>query len=138
VTEQDAFLKALAEDEDDTTTRLVYADWLDDHGEHEEADRQRKWTPAKAWLVRFCRDHNPAPDEDSDEWVISHETLLELGREAVEGAGTGWVGFSCGNNMTMCEALRANRREFWQNWSVVTGIPLPPDVEDKSSFGCAC
>jgi uncharacterized protein (TIGR02996 family) len=139
MTERDAFLKALAENEDDTTTRLVYADWLDDHGEHEEADRQRKWTPAKAWLVGFCQDNNPAPGDDSEEWVISCETLLELGREAVAEADKGrQLGFSCGNNMTMCEALWANSREFWENWSIVTGIPLPPNVEDKSSFRCAC
>jgi uncharacterized protein (TIGR02996 family) len=139
MSERDAFLKALAEDEDDTTTRLVYADWLDDHGEHEEADRQRKWTPAKAWLVQFCKDNNPAEDEeDPYEWVISYEELLRLGREAVEGADKDGFGFSTGNNMTMCDALRANSLEFWKNWSIVTGIALPPDVESKSGFGCAC
>ena len=58
--ERKKFLKALAKNEDETTTRMVYADWLDDQGEHEEADRQRKWPAAKAWLVQFCRDHNSA------------------------------------------------------------------------------
>ncbi len=48
------FLKALAQNEDETTTRLVYADWLDERGEHEEADRQRKWPVAREWLVQFC------------------------------------------------------------------------------------
>src|SRR5205814_1124014 len=51
--QRNAFLKALAKNEDDTATRLVYADWLDEHGEHEEADRQRKWPAAKEWLVRL-------------------------------------------------------------------------------------
>jgi uncharacterized protein (TIGR02996 family) len=139
VSERNSFLKALAENEDDTATRLVYADWLDDHGEHEEADRQRKWPSAKEWLVRFCRDHNPAPDdEDPYEWVISYEELLGLGRQAVEGVAEEGFGFHCGNNMSMCDALRANSREFWKNWSVVTGVPVPPDVEDKGYFSCAC
>jgi hypothetical protein len=40
--------------------------------------------------------------------------------------------------MTMCDALRANSREFWENWSVVTGVPLPPDYENKGGFHCAC
>ncbi|HEV3257586.1 MAG TPA: TIGR02996 domain-containing protein, partial [Gemmataceae bacterium] len=31
--EREAFLKALAENEDDTTTRLVYADWLEERGD---------------------------------------------------------------------------------------------------------
>jgi uncharacterized protein (TIGR02996 family) len=143
MSERDAFLKALAENEDDTTTRLVYADWLDDHGEHEEADRQRKWTPAKAWLVQFCRDNNPDHDDDDDDgddsyyWIISYKRLLRLGREAVEGADASGFGFDCGANETMCIALRDNRREFWTNWSIVTGIAVPLDVTE-SYFGCSC
>ncbi len=137
--QRNAFLEALSANEDDTPTRLVYADWLDDQGEHEEADRHRKWPAAKEWLVRFCRDHNPSPeDEDLEEWVISYEGLIELGRTAVEEADQGRLGFSCGNNMTMCDALRGNSQEFWMNWSVVTGIPLPRGVEDPGHFSCAC
>ena len=148
--ERDAFLKALAQNEDDTPTRLVYADWLEERGEHEEADRQRKWPAAKAWLVRFCRSLNPHPDdddldnEDPDDdhpysfFGISYEKLLKLGRKAVEAADQRGVGLYCGANETMMDALRANSREFWKNWSIVTGIPLPPGVEGKSYFGCSC
>lgn len=136
---RDAFLTALAENEDDTTTRLIYADWLDEHGEHEEADRQRKWPASKEWLVNFCRDHNPPPDdEDPYLQVLSYADLIELGRAAVEEADEEEFGFHCGNNMDMCDALRANSQEFWKNWSIVTGIPLPADVEGRSYFRCAC
>jgi uncharacterized protein (TIGR02996 family) len=139
-TERKAFLKALKKNEDDTTARLVYADWLDEHGEHEEADRMRKWDAAKAWLVKFCEAHNPPDEGDEDEWFISYETLVELGREAVGSVDkkTGEFGFSCGNNMDMSEALSAESRKFWKNWSIVTGIPLPPNAEEKSYFSCAC
>lgn len=143
--ERKAFLKALAKNEDDTTTRLVYADWLDERGEHEEADRMRKWPAAKEWLVRFCQENNPPaadeedPDEEYYEWVITYEELLKLGREAVEqGGGKDGYWISCGNNMGMSDALGANCKEFWKNWSIVTGIPLPPDIEDNSYFSCAC
>jgi uncharacterized protein (TIGR02996 family) len=139
VNERAGFLKLLAENEDDTTTRLVYADWLDERGEHEEADRQRKWPAAKEWLVKFCAANNPPSEDDLDEWYISYETLIGLGREAVERDGADkdlW--FSCGNNMTMCDALRSHAAEFWKNWSIVTGIPVPPDAADKSGFSCAC
>jgi uncharacterized protein (TIGR02996 family) len=134
---QDAFLKALAENEDDTTTRLVYADWLDDHGQHEEADRQRKWTAAKAWLVRFCQDHNPH-DEDLDERVISYEEVLKLGQEAINEPVGDAFDFFCGNNMSMSESLNTNCQEFWKNWSIVTGVALPADIEKKTYFSCAC
>lgn len=141
--ERAGFLKLLAENEDDTTTRLVYADWLDDRGEHEEADRQRKWPAAKEWFVKFCQVNNPADENDSDEWFISYETLVELGREAIERGveradGHEYWWFSCGNNMGMCDALRDNPGEFWKNWSIITGVPLPPDIEEKSGFSCGC
>ena len=139
MSERDAFLKALTDNEDDTPTRLVYADWLDDRGEHEEADRQRKWPAAKEWLVRLCRDHNPDPDEeDPYEMPIPYEELIRLGREAVAGADEDGLALFCGNNMRMCDALRANSREFWKNWSIVTGIPVPPDVDQEEAFRCAC
>ena len=133
------FLKALAENEDDTPTRLVYADWLDDRGEHEEADRQRQWPAAKEWLAQFCRDHNPPlDDEDQDQWRVTCKELIDLGRTAIEEADQDGVGFSCGDNMDMCDALRQNSGKFWKNWAIVTGIALPPDIEATSQFRCAC
>jgi uncharacterized protein (TIGR02996 family) len=135
-TERDAFLKALAANEDDTTTRLVYADWLDERGEHEEADRMRKWDAAKAWLVRLCEQNN-SPDLEA-EWVVSYEKLLQAGRDAVEKAGEdGYLGLWVNFNYDMGEALTTNTREFWTNWSIVTGIPVPPDAEQKT-YVCTC
>jgi uncharacterized protein (TIGR02996 family) len=137
VNQRDAFLKALKENEDDISTRLVYSDWLDEQGEHEEADRQRKWLAAKAWLVRFCRDYNPPDEPDSYERVISYAELVEMARQALAEDESGPV-FYCGNNMDMCDALSAHCRDFWQNWSVITGIPVPPDATENCSFRCAC
>ena len=136
MSERRAFLAALAKDEDDTTTRLVYADWLDERGEHEEADRMRKWDAAKAWLVRLC-EYNNSPDLE-EEWVITYEKLLQAGRDAVQNVGEGgyltvWVS----NNDDMGCALTENVREFWTNWSIVTGVPVPPDADQKSYF-CTC
>jgi hypothetical protein len=31
-----------------------------------------------------------------------------------------------------------NEREFWINWSIVTGIAIPPELEDSTYFSCAC
>jgi uncharacterized protein (TIGR02996 family) len=172
VNEWDAFLKALAENEDDTTTRLVFADWLDERGVHEEADRQRKWPAAKQWLIKFCEDHNPRPDEEGRyEQVISYDDLIEMGRSAINEVlssrrydqayespeqmlASGWetlevagliesadqweFHFGFANNIDMCEAMWGSASEFWKNWSVVTGIPLPPGVEEKSHFHCSC
>lgn len=135
--ERDPFLKALAENEDDIPTRLVFADWLDDNGEHEEADRQRKWPAAKEWLVRFCQKYGNEWDSEDSEYypTYDYKRLLQAGREAVESGRYGW---DCGANQTIQEALQENCAEFWKNWSIVTGIPLPSDLEKKSYFSCAC
>jgi uncharacterized protein (TIGR02996 family) len=135
--QRDAFLKALKENEDDISTRLVYSDWLDEQGEHEEADRQRQWPTAKAWLVRFCQNYNPPDEPDSYERVISYSELVEIARQALAEDASGPV-FYCGNNMDMCDGLSAHCQEFWENWSIVTGIAVLPDAAENSSFRCAC
>ena len=126
---RDAFLKALAENEDDTTTRLVYADWLEEQGEHEEADRERKWPAAKEWLVRFCKENWQYPE-------VFYKQLIEFGRQAAKEESPSDRVYL--DNENMWHALQANSQEFWKNWSVVTGVPVPLDVEDKSSFSCSC
>jgi uncharacterized protein (TIGR02996 family) len=122
MTERDIFLKFLAANEDDTTTRLVYADWLDEHGEHEEADRQRKWPAAKEWLVRYGK-------EKVRYGEVSYAELIEFGRQAARKASSSERVYF--DNEALWHALQADSQEFWKHWSVVTGIPLPPSLEDK-------
>jgi uncharacterized protein (TIGR02996 family) len=128
---RDGFLKALAVNEDDTQTRLVYADWLDENGEHEEADRQRKWPAAKAWLREFCGEK----DDDADAYYLGVNTLIREARKALE---EGDLIVECGANQQMCERLRQDCREFWHRVSVVTGLPLPEGYAENSRFGCGC
>ncbi len=135
MSDRERLLKALEENEDDTTTRLIFADWLDENGEHEEADRHRKWPKAKEWLVKFCEENNPHEDVE-EEWIISYWDVVKLGREAANESNY-WV-FSTRNNIDMRDALHTNSQEFWENWSIVTGIPLPPKGEFKTGFRCGC
>jgi hypothetical protein len=97
-----------------------------------------RWPTAKAWLLKFCEDHNPAPEYQ--EWVtfISYEELLTSGKWAIEDPVSGSFCISCGSNERMCTGLYRNLREFWKNWSIVTGFPTPPGIEDKSRFICSC
>lgn len=169
--ERDDFLQALAANEDDTSLRLVFADWLDDNGEHEEADRQRKWPAAKEWFVRFCRENNPQPGDDTDTRPISPERLIEMGTWAVSSIfernkahltdeamfnmlQMGWnaleqtrlipraeqweFDFGFGNNETMMYAFWPVIGEYWKNWSIVTGVPLPPGAVEKTRTHCGC
>jgi uncharacterized protein (TIGR02996 family) len=127
---RDAFLKVLADNEDDTTTRLVYADWLDEQGEHEEADRQRRWPAAKEWLVRFCKD--ASQDRDI---TFTYDSLLAFGRQVVkEDKPSDRIHLE----EDLWYALRQSSQGFWMNWSIVTGIPLPPSFENRGFHRWSC
>jgi uncharacterized protein (TIGR02996 family) len=116
VDERQGFLKALAQNEDDTTTRMVYADWLDDRGEHEESDRQRKWPAAKAWLVRFA-----------DEYSTDYRDLVE-GIVSSEGL--------CFGNLDGPYAM--TDPEVWRNLEIVSGKRFTPEDRKMIPFRCAC
>ena len=144
-----SFLKELEKNEDDTPLRLVYADWLEDHGEAEEAERQRMWPAAKQWLVKFYADawekevgkikaDNPEWEPDPDDWpgyLDSYERMMEAAKEA---ADEGFDSMGCGNSEWLCYALRENHDAFWKNFCIVSGCRLPDDMKEKGWFSCGC
>lgn len=134
--ERAAFLAHLAANEDDEVARFVYADWLEERGEYEEAERQRKYPAARRWLLDFADEHNLSlRDQEWHETVIDYDALLALGHEAREGDD---YSASCGNNMRMMDALNEAGRAFWTNWSVLTGVPVDLDKADEGGFSCGC
>ncbi|HJZ56552.1 MAG TPA: TIGR02996 domain-containing protein [Gemmataceae bacterium] len=114
--ERQGFLKALAKNEDDTTTRMVYADWLDERGEHEESDRQRKWPAAKTWLVEFAERHS-----------VGYSELIDA---IVSGEGL------CFGDLDGPEAME--NPEVWKNLEIVTGKRFTSDERENIHFRCAC
>lgn len=135
--EADAFLKGLDENEDDDELRMVYADWLEELGEYEEAERQRLWPDAKAWLMNFAAEHpEHQPYEDSD-WTptfgISYADLLRLGEHCLE---SDFVSFGADDGLM--EDVASVFDEFMKNWSIVTGVPLPDEGLPRPRFKCAC
>lgn len=53
--EHKPFLDSIAATPDDDLPRMVYADYLDERGEVEEANRQREYGPSFRWLCAFAR-----------------------------------------------------------------------------------
>jgi uncharacterized protein (TIGR02996 family) len=77
MTHEDAFLQAIIESPDDDVPRLVFADWLDDHGQHERAEFIRvQCELARAEAGEGTRSDEPEARE----------------RELVEGHGREWAG----------------------------------------------
>jgi uncharacterized protein (TIGR02996 family) len=69
VTDRDALLRAICDDPDDDAPRLVYADWLDEHGDPRQAEFIRLQIALNHLSDQALRKH---PDADR---------LLELGRD---------------------------------------------------------
>ena len=144
--QQQAFLDVLAANEDDNDTRLIYADWLEEHGQPSEADRQRHWAASKAWLVAFCKssdcpdysliiraamnpgefvrttEHVSGVDEDDGEPYEYDDTY---GCQIQDGS------FYSGGR----DAYGEIPPEFWDHLEVVTGVKQRKRPE---YFRCGC
>jgi uncharacterized protein (TIGR02996 family) len=129
-----AFIAALEENEDDEVTRLIYADWLEEQGQYEEAQRQRKWTRAKAWLVQLLNDHQGGDFRPS--FLEFRELLTEALASYSRRQSRGEI-LSCGENFDLMAALNSNSAPFWENWSIVTGLAPPGNPPpERGYFGC--
>jgi uncharacterized protein (TIGR02996 family) len=148
---REAFVKKLEENEDDTTTRLIFADYLEENGEDEEAQRMRKWDAAKQWLLDAVASNEESySDYDSDDaeagsywdevYHIGYAQLIEFGHVGANAQGIAreTARLNCGNNEHMSDFLNNHEDEFWENWSIVTGVPAPKNGKEKAWFGCAC
>jgi hypothetical protein len=67
---------------------------------------------------------------------VSYDGLIEFGRQvASEGNSSDRI-FMHGE--ILWHALAPRRQEFWANWSVLTGVPLPPGFEQKGFHSSMC
>jgi uncharacterized protein (TIGR02996 family) len=132
VADRKDFLKAIKAEPTNYLHRYVYADWLDEHGEHEEADRQRNYEAAEKWLTAFADRF----ENDDESWRVDLQWLLDRGREAVKDDGF----MNVGDRMDVQDAMYEDGvlKQFWRCWSVVAGKPVPPDFHERTSVGCAC
>ena len=142
------FLLAIKNRPDDPTVRKIYADWLDDHDEPEEADFFRRWTPelragAVAYLEEFAkrlcpestyaeyRSPGELPDEDDLRPRLDYEELLAVGDSIVAGGGGGYLNFDTP------DFVFEERGRFWENWQIVMDTRLK-GLPKGSLFHCSC
>jgi hypothetical protein len=85
---------------------------------------------AVRWLEKFARDVG----YEDDPPMYDYEIIVDAGREAIEEGEYCW-GTDAGAEFFYEEE---NRREFFRNWSLVTGVPVAEDVQEKIGFRCAC
>lgn len=113
-----------------------------------------KTAEAVAWMEQFVRDINyddyaeddegeevPGSRKQSDtdphtyEWVIQ-----ELG-DVLEGGGEVCFGTDAGQDFFYGKDWNRapeKRREFYRNWSIITGREAPEAAQERVYFRCAC
>lgn len=126
--EQAAFMDALIDDPEDVTTRMIYADWLEENGLDQEAANQRKWTPeyqqAYNWMMAFS--------------VISEVPYKDLLTSADD---DNWSSYTFNSNTKSYDAtdlFNTHRDRFWKYYSILNEID-EKEVQDKDLyFSCSC
>lgn len=118
--DREDFLAAIKAEPENETHRLVFADWLDEHGEHDEAERQRTYPEAHRWLDDFAAlvglefrqvlraGYSPVTQyrrSSAQDYLYGHDQRLEL---------------------------------YWKYWEVVTGDTAPVEKKKYPPFGCSC
>lgn len=78
--ERAAFEKAIDENPTESTHHAVYADWLEEHGEHEEAAFRRSMADFMSETPKYGL--SPAPVTPTDTWA-AHRGLLPKGVKEV-------------------------------------------------------
>lgn len=159
--DREDFLNAFKAEPENYLHRYVYADWLDERGEHEEADRQRKFEESDKWLREFVKDREGyiskarraaegLPEDPYGE--LRYEDLLQAGHDYADyfdrcGGQDNGTFFPDVDSGSLAEDLAdpAVMRLYWQHWSLVTGraAPVYGDPEGYSSnegnpFICGC
>jgi len=142
--DQEAFLARIKEKPDDEALRQVYADWLDEHDQPDEANRQREAVGAIQWLRAFMLRINYYDyDEETYERIPgtakegqphTFQDILDIGQEGLNGEGC----FGTDAGADVFREGEVSKEEFFRNWSLVTGVPVTETQAEDVYFRCAC
>jgi hypothetical protein len=86
---------------------------------------------AVRWLERFADDIGYGGDPP----MYAYEDIVQAGHEAVQDGDYCW-GTDAGADFF--RESDDNRREFFRNWSLVTGVAVPEEAQEGITFSCAC
>ena len=117
----------IVKDRYDQTTRLIYADWLEDRGFDDVAAAQRSWTKER---------------QEAEDWLrdFAAKSSLEYGEVIHAASRYQTHGDICNLRERTEEAqgmVFADRESFWQNYETLTGDIVEP-FKKGQPFSCSC
>lgn len=97
---------------------------------------------AVRWLEQFVRkiNYHEKYDDETGEPIgdgdpHDYEYVLQMGKQGLE---EGAMHFASDDGADFFRESEANRREFFRNWSLVTGVAVPEEAREGITFSCAC
>lgn len=149
--EQAEFLAAINKAPEDEVLRKIYSDWLLEHDQPEEAERQRQIAPATRWLRGFARRWNFKEaahpygrghwDSEKQEWIEDPDrgpnpkALEEMIAAAVNGE---YITAMDRDLHSASELAPGDEAEFWKNVEIYTGKRFDQNHRDNFGWSCSC
>lgn len=84
------------------------------------------------WLEQFAQNIG---HQGEDIPTYSYEQVIEIGHNCVS---SGQMFFWNDDGADFFRESVDNRREFFRNWSLVTGMVVPEADQERITFRCAC
>jgi uncharacterized protein (TIGR02996 family) len=134
--ERAAFFAMIRADPGNNDTRLVFADWCEEHGDMELAQMLRGGS--ERWLRNFADELSRANAHDAESYTreqpgdLPYDELMKAVHAYLDTGEPLDLGMAA-SNLAWDET-----EEFWKHFEVMTGRAASSDQKEATFFSCSC